>query len=195
MHPSIIRLPLQFDADRLQADLGHVQQSAWTAHFNQHIYEGDWSVVPLRAVPGSPIPHFSIPYERRQEDTPLLRSCEYFQQVVSSFHCPLAAVRLLRLGAGATIKEHCDPMLSLEHDEVRIHVILTTNPDVECRIDGVSGHWSAGECWYADFTKPHSFTNRGDTERVHIVLDCGLNDWLRNLLLSTTSETWHDRKH
>ncbi len=182
MNPSIIRLPLQFDAMRLQADLEQVQQSAWTAHFNQRIYEGDWSVVPLRAVPDSPIPHFSLPNERRQEDTPLLRRCEYFQQVVKAFQCPLAAVRLLRLGAGATIKEHRDPMLSLEHEEVRIHVVLTTNPDVEYRIDGVAGHWDAGECWYADFTKPHSFTNRGNTERVHIVLDCGLNDWLRDLL-------------
>jgi hypothetical protein len=182
MHPSIIRLPLNFDAARLQADLNRVQPSAWTPHFNERVYEGDWSVVPLRAVPGSPIPAFSLPHETRQEDTPLLRSCEYFQQVLAAFRCPLASVRLLRLGAGATIKEHCDPMLSLAHDEVRLHVVLTTNPQVEARIDGMAGHWAAGECWYADFTKPHSFANRGATERVHIVLDCGLNDWLRNLL-------------
>lgn len=58
MNPAIIRLPLQFDAPRLQADLKQVQQSAWKTHFNQRIYEGDWSVVPLRAVPDSPIPHF-----------------------------------------------------------------------------------------------------------------------------------------
>lgn len=182
MNPTMIHLPMQFDATRLQADLQKVQQSAWAAHFNTRIYEGDWSVVPLRAVPGTPIPHFSLPNERRQEDTPLLRSCEYFQQVVASFHCPLASVRLLRLGAGATIKEHTDPMLSLDHDEVRIHVVVTTNPDVEARIDGISGNWAAGETWYGDFTQPHSFINRGDSERVHIVLDCGLNDWLRNLL-------------
>ena len=182
MIPSIIRLPLQFDVARLQADLEHVQQSAWTPHFNERIYEGDWSVVPLRAVPGSPIPHFSLPNETRQEDTPLLHGCDYFKQVLASFQCPLASVRLLRLGPGAIIKEHCDPMLSLEHEEVRIHVVLATNPGVECRIDGISGHWAAGECWYADFTKPHSFINRGDTERVHIVLDCRLNDWLRNML-------------
>ncbi len=184
MHPYIIRLPLQFDAARLQADLDQVQPSAWKAHFNERIYDGDWSVVPLRAVPGSPIPHFSLPNETRQEDTPLLRSCDYFQQVVSSFKCRLASVRLLRLGAGATIKEHCDPLLSLNHEEVRIHVVLKTNPEVEVRIDDTSMHWAAGECWYADFTKPHSFTNRGESDRIHIVLDCGLNDWLRNTLIA-----------
>lgn len=157
-------------------------QSEWIAHFNLRIYAGDWSVAPLRAVPGSPIPAFSLPNETRQEDTPLLLGCEYFRQVVHSFRCPLSSVRLLRLGAGAEIKEHCDPMLSLEHDEVRIHVVVSTNPEVECRIGGVSHHWAAGECWYADFTLPHSFANRGTTDRFHIVLDCGLNDWLRGML-------------
>ncbi|MFZ2305961.1 MAG: aspartyl/asparaginyl beta-hydroxylase domain-containing protein [Rhodoferax sp.] len=182
MQPSAIRLPLHFDAARLQADLKRVQQSAWMAHFNQRIYSGDWSVVPLRAVPGSPIPGFSLANETRQEDTPLLRECDYFQQVLKAFQCPLASARLLRLGAGAVIREHCDPMLSLEHAEVRIHVVVATNPDVECRIDGIARHWAAGECWYGDFTKPHSFTNRGTAERVHMVLDCGLNEWLQDLL-------------
>jgi len=180
--PSAIRLPLTFDPIRLQADLARVPETAWLGHFNQRIYEGDWSVVPLRAIRGSPIPAFSIPNATDLEDMPLLQECPYFRQVLASFRCPLLSVRLLRLGAGAVIKEHSDPMLSLDHDEVRIHVVVTTNPDVECRIDGVARHWAAGECWYGDFTKPHSFANRGLTDRMHIVLDCGQNDWLRNLL-------------
>lgn len=182
MNPGALRLPLHFDANRLQGDLSRVQPQAWTAHFNQRIYEGDWSVLPLRAVPDSPIPTFSLPGQESLEDTPLLRGCAYFRQVLAAFRCPLLSVRLLRLGPGATIKEHCDPMLGLDHAEVRIHVVAATNPDVECRIDGVSHHWAAGECWYADFTKPHSFANRGETERVHMVLDCVLDDWLRGLL-------------
>ncbi len=182
VNPSAFRLPLYFDATRMQTDLERVQQSAWVAHFNLRMYEGDWSVVPLRAVPGSPIPTFSLPNETRQEDTPLLRDCDYFQQVLKSFQCPLVSARLLRLGAGAVIKEHCDPMMNLDHSEVRIHVVVATNPHVECCIDGVTRHWAAGECWYADFSKPHSFFNRGTTERVHIALDCVLNDWLRDVL-------------
>lgn len=182
MTPAVIRLPLDFDAARLQADLARVPDADWVAHFNQRAYVGDWSVLPLRAVPGSPIPIFSLPGETRQEDTPLLADCAYFRQVVRSFQCPLASVRLLRLGAGAEIKEHCDPNLGLEYDEVRIHVVVATNPQVEYRIDGISGHWAAGECWYGNFSLPHSFANRGETDRFHIVLDCHLNDWLRGML-------------
>lgn len=192
MNPSAIRLPLDFDPRRLHADLMRVPPTAWQGHFNQRIYEGDWSVVALRAVRGSPIPVFSLPNATDLEDTPLLQDCDYFRQVLAAFHCPLQSVRLLRLGVGAVIKEHCDPMLSLDHDEVRIHVVVTTNPAVECRIDGVSRHWEAGECWYGDFTKPHSFANRGTTERMHIVLDCALNDWLRSVLRTGYARTAHD---
>jgi hypothetical protein len=180
--PSAIRLPFRFDPDRLQADLARIPETAWLGHFNRRIYEGDWSVVPLRAVRDSPIPAFSLPDAENLEDMPLLQNCSYFREVLASFRCPLLSVRLLRLGAGAVIKEHCDPLLSVDHDEVRIHVVVATNPEVECRIDGVSRHWAAGECWYGDFTKPHSFANRGTTERMHIVLDCKLDDWLRSLL-------------
>jgi hypothetical protein len=179
---SALRLPLHFDAARLQADLARVPSLEWQSHFNQRIYEGDWSGAPLRAVPGSSIPMFSDPNAPTWEDTPLLQSCDYFQQILASFRCPLLSVRLLRLGAGAVIKEHRDHMLGLDFGEVRIHVVVSTNPGVECYIDGVGQHWAAGECWYGDFSLPHSFVNRGETERVHMVLDCTLNDWLRHLL-------------
>lgn len=182
MIPSALRLPLNFDSARLQADLAHLQSQQWQAHFNTRIYDGDWSGLPLRAVPGSAIPMYSDPQAGSWEDTPLLQSCDYFQEVLAAFQCPLLAVRLLRLGAGSVIKEHRDPMLSPEYGEVRIHVVVTTNPDVECRIDGLNHRWAAGECWYGNFTLPHSFANRGTTERMHIVLDCKVNDWLRSLL-------------
>lgn len=182
MIPSALRLPLNFDATRLQADVAYVQSQHWQAHFNTRIYDGDWSGVPLRAAAGSAIPMYSDPRAESWEDTPLLQSCDYVREALAAFQCPLLAVRLLRLGAGSLIKEHRDPMLSPEHGEVRIHVVVATNPDVECSIDGVSHRWAAGECWYGNFTLPHSFANRGSTERMHIVLDCKVNDWLRGLL-------------
>jgi len=182
-NPSFLRLPVHFDTTRLQEDLARVPTQAWLAHFNQRIYEGDWSGVPLRAVPGSAIPIYSDPNAQTWEDTPLLTQCPYFQEVLQYFCCPLLSVRLLRLGPGAIIQEHRDPMLGLDYGEARIHVVVSTNPDVACRIAGIDQHWAAGECWYADFNQPHSFSNRGKTERIHMLLDCVVNDWLRTLLL------------
>jgi hypothetical protein len=181
--PSACCLPLVFDPVRLQADLAQVSAADWQAHFNQRIYEGEWSGVPLRAVLGSAIGIYSDPAaEGLWADTPLLTRCPYFQAVLAQFACPVLSARLLKLAPGAVIKEHRDYTLGLDYGEVRLHVVVSTNLQVEGRIAGQAHHWAAGECWYADFNQPHSFANRGETERVHLVLDCTLDDWLLNLL-------------
>jgi hypothetical protein len=36
-----------------------------------------------------------------------------------------------------------------------------------------------GECWYLRLSDPHRVANRGETDRVHLLIDCRVNDWLR----------------
>jgi hypothetical protein len=36
-----------------------------------------------------------------------------------------------------------------------------------------------GESWYLNFNLPHRVENRSCADRIHLVLDCVLNDWLR----------------
>ena len=36
-----------------------------------------------------------------------------------------------------------------------------------------------GEAWYLNFNLKHSVVNRSAEDRVHLVIDCVLNDWLR----------------
>ena len=37
-----------------------------------------------------------------------------------------------------------------------------------------------GEAWYLKFNLKHSVRNNGAAERVHLVVDCVANDWLRS---------------
>jgi len=37
---------------------------------------------------------------------------------------------------------------------------------------------SPGEVWYADFDRVHHVHNPGREPRVHLLLDCVVNDWL-----------------
>jgi hypothetical protein len=39
-----------------------------------------------------------------------------------------------------------------------------------------------GECWYLRLSEPHRVDNDGHDERVHLVFDARVNDWLRGLL-------------
>jgi len=35
-----------------------------------------------------------------------------------------------------------------------------------------------GECWYVNVNLPHRVDNQSDLDRVHLVIDCVVNDWL-----------------
>ena len=39
-----------------------------------------------------------------------------------------------------------------------------------------------GECWYLDLSLPHRVQNRSNVDRIHLVVDCLLNDWLRAII-------------
>jgi len=186
---SACRLPLAFNAEPLKTEAATLAASDWQAHFNNSIYQGNWSAAALRAVPGSHNAIYSDPNAETWADTELLGRCPHLQAALNQFACPLLSARLLRLAPGAVIHEHRDHGLGLDVGEVRIHLVIATNPDVECRIDGNVYQWAAGECWYADFSLPHFFANRGDTERVHLVLDCKVNDWLLALLATAEQAT------
>ena len=40
----------------------------------------------------------------------------------------------------------------------------------------------AGSAWYLRLTDPHRVYNKGDSDRVHMVIDAPVNDWLKDLL-------------
>ena len=52
--PDRLKLPLVFDAAGLAEEVAALAPDSWTPHFNQAIYEGDWSGVALRSVAGRP---------------------------------------------------------------------------------------------------------------------------------------------
>ncbi|HEX8529027.1 MAG TPA: aspartyl/asparaginyl beta-hydroxylase domain-containing protein [Cytophagales bacterium] len=180
-----MKLPLHFSPDRLREDLCRLEQSAWIDHFVKQNYEGDWSVIPLRAPAGAQHPImmiYSDPSCRDFVDTPLLEACPYMQEVLAAFDCPLDAVRLMKLTPGSVIKEHRDYDLALEEGAARLHIPVLTNPGVEFVLNGLPVAMAPGECWYLRLSDPHRVTNRGETDRIHLVIDCRVNDWLRTLV-------------
>ncbi len=180
--PPTVCLPLRFDPERLADDLRKVAAEEWVPHFNTQYYEGDWSVVSLRSTSGSASQIYPNPTINTYLDTPVLARCGYYQQVLASFQCPLLAVRFLQLGAGSRIREHTDLNLGYEDGEIRIHVPVLTNPAVEFYLAGERIALNEGEAWYLNLNLPHRVLNMGTSSRVHLVLDCVVNDWVRAML-------------
>lgn len=179
------RLPLAFAADELARDLAGIGGGAWVAHFNAGYHDGGWSGVALRATDG----HSGRLFPGHGDgvdhaDTAQLARCPRIAAALSRLECPLRSVRLLRLSAGGTIREHRDDGLCFERGEARLHVPLVTGDDVEFYLAGERVTMAPGECWYLNFDLPHRVQNLGLVDRVHLVIDCAVNDWLRAMILT-----------
>jgi Aspartyl/Asparaginyl beta-hydroxylase len=159
-----------------------MDNKAWQLHYQKLHYEGDWSAIPLRSVNGEAGNIFVSPeINPEYKDTVFLDNCIYFREVLSSFHCPLLAVRLLKLNAGAVIKEHKDAELCYEMGEIRIHIPVVTHEEVEFYLDKERMNVKEGECWYMNFNLRHSVNNKSKTARIHLVIDAVVNDWVSEM--------------
>lgn len=177
-----IRLPLAFDARGSRADLDGLAGIAWTDHLVTANYEGDWSVLPLRHAASATHPVMQIysdPTVRDYVDGPLLAHAPHIRAALATFACPLQSVRLMRLSPGSRIKEHRDHDLAAEWGMARIHVPITTNPGVTFLLNREPVIMVPGEAWYLRLSDPHAVSNRGAADRVHLVIDAVVNDWLR----------------
>lgn len=181
-----LKLPFQFEPARLRADLALVDSKEWIPHVNRRHYDGEWSGAALRSLAGSatnllPEAHGAAEFA----DTALLARCAYFREVLATFRCPLQSVRLLRLHAGSNIAEHVDHALDFDDGEIRLHVPIVTSDAVKFYLDGARLVMAPGECWYTNVNLPHSVENGGSIDRIHLVIDCRVDGWLRDLFAAT----------
>ena len=183
-----IQLPFNYSPELLSKELNALSEQ-WVMHFNKAHYDGEWSALPLRSVDGSLTN--VIPANSGEElfvDTVLMDKCPYMKSILLDFRCEHKAIRLLKLKPGAVIKEHSDADLCYEQGEARIHVPVITNPQVEFYIDSERVDMLPGSCWYMNFNLPHRINNFGDTDRVHLVMDIVVNDYVRDMFELTAPE-------
>jgi aspartyl/asparaginyl beta-hydroxylase (cupin superfamily) len=153
----------------------------WVAHFNQHDYEGTWSVISLRSTTGESS-HIIPDLMKYQDynDTELMLQCPSIHNLLQQFQCMIMSVRLMNLRPGSVIREHRDVDLSFEQGEVRLHIPVFTNDDVYFFSRDTRISMNEGECWYVNVNIPHRVSNLGSTDRIHLVIDCSVNDWVQN---------------
>ena len=190
--PASFPLPFHFDPARLRADLARVGPEAWSPHFNDGDYGGQWRGAALRSASGSVGDLWSQPpHGTGFADTPLLDCCSYFREVLAAFPCPLKSVRLLSLAPASFIREHSDHALDYEDGEIRIHIPVQTNPDVEFYLAGERLLLEEGRCYYVNVNLPHRVNNGGATERIHLVIDAKVDEWIHGLFRQAREEGWH----
>jgi len=174
---SSLKLTMKFNAERLREDLVKFSADEWTPHFNQQYYHGDWSGIPLRAPKNAHVALYPDPSADTFVDTENLDRCPYIKSVLDEFKCNLETARFLRLTAGSEIREHKDPGLRVEQGSTRLHIPVVTHPAVEFYLDDRRLEMLPGEVWYLNLSLRHRAKNNSDIDRVHLVVDCVVNEW------------------
>ncbi|MCG2611439.1 aspartyl/asparaginyl beta-hydroxylase domain-containing protein [Flavobacterium sp. SM15] len=185
-----IKFPMVFDVEKLKIDVEKVVPINWVDHFNKNDYVGNWSSIALMSEDGKSenisamnLGNKSLIY------TEALNSCNYFKKILDELLFEKTSVRLLRLAVGAEIKPHKDYCLGYEDGCFRIHIPIITNPEVEFILNNERIIMNEGECWYIDANFTHSVTNKGNEDRIHLVIDGIRNKWTDALFFKEADQT------
>lgn len=180
----------RFDTEKMMHEIQLIEsgavQAKWLEHYDPYLSRA-WKAIPLVSCDG----RMDKPEDQRAKDdytqfcyTPIVEHLPYFKSVLEFFQCQRGRARILKLLPGAEIGEHRDineEVASFAHGQVRLHIPIATNPEVSFYVGGARYHMREGHLYYVDFTERHSVRNGGDTERIHLVLDLKVNDWLARM--------------
>jgi LPS sulfotransferase NodH len=158
-----VRLPLEFDVQRLREEVSALPASAWADHPNR--IPGNSSVRLISARGGE-----NDDVDGAMLATPHLENMPYVRQVLASFGVVWGRSRLMRLAPGANVPPHADINCHW-YSRVRLHIPVITRPEVRFRCDDQEVHMQAGEAWLFDNWRLHSVVNPTPDMRIHLVAD------------------------
>lgn len=158
-----LKLPIRFDAEALAAEARALPKSAWTPHPTGFI--GNEAV---RLV--TPAGEDSDAIEGPMAATENLNLCDYVRQLMAEIGGVWGRSRFMGLAPGREVPPHID-INYYWRTHLRIHIPVITNPGVLFTCGDETVHMAAGECWVFDSFRQHDVQNKGDAQRIHLVLD------------------------
>ena len=158
-----LKLPVQFDADKLAAEVRALPDSAWLPH--PQGFEGN-EAVPLVSPGGQATDGF----EGAMAPTRHLLACPYMLEVMEKLGAVWGRSRLMALAPGREVPAHVD-VRHYWRTHHRVHIPVITNPGVIFTCGETEVHMKPGECWIPNTFLRHFVENNGTERRIHLVLD------------------------
>ncbi len=155
-------------SDALRSVLEELDAEDWVPTHPDGPYESDeWIVVPF------------VEFGR---ETPMMERFPIMAKVLQEFKCPVKMMVYYNMLPGAKIHPHRDTSGALELGYLRFHVPVRTNPQVEFLVDDVAVRMQEGQLWALNTSPRHSVSNLGNSDRVHLVLEVEVNQWVKSVL-------------
>lgn len=188
------KLPLTFDASQMLKELELLEKDrVWLTHPDYTVAKaGDWTAIAMVSTDGDHTGPDSLRYHGSAiaRPTRLLEQSPYLLSVFQAFKTDVHRVRLMNLKPGTRIGEHRDygaQRYSVERGFIRVHIPIRTHQDVAWYLNRKKVDMQPGEAWYTNVCEPHSVENLSNVNRVHMVLDMKVNDWVLSMLPPMTA--------
>lgn len=158
-----MKFPFRFDVERMRAEVEALPKEHWREHLEG--FAGN-SALTLITTGGTDNDDVEPPMMPTQD----LLNSPYLQQVLATFRTLHGRARLMRLAPNAGVPPHVDKKYYWRQ-RARVHIPITTHPDIKFHCGGDVVHMAPGEAWTFDNWRTHEVVNQTPTWRVHLAFD------------------------
>lgn len=168
-NPGAIKIFEEFiDESSIRKTLDDLSNYDWKPTWSDKRYSGDhW---------------MSCPLIEEYNKTPNFNLFEIAAIVEDKMKCKIKNLLFLGMLPGGEITPHRDMVGNIGLGGLRIHIPIITNPGINFIVGGKKVVMSVGELWALDTSYIHSVSNFGNENRIHLVMDVIVNDWILKLL-------------
>ena len=162
------------------------ENKEYTPVITRYNKKGNWKAISLKGYAVDPLviskPNvLGVGEGGSLQETPLF--------ILDKIPAETERVRLMKLEAGTKLSKHTDKVdKEIKNGEiVRLHIPIITNEQVtmitwlETKIP-TKFKMKKGECWWLDVSKPHQVLNESEIDRVHLVIDVYVNNFMTEAL-------------
>lgn len=154
--------------ETIRALVSQIDDDFWVPTHTSGTYaDSKWRSLPL-IKSGAPTSHYS--------------KYSAIDEVVARFPCKFKMMTFYSILPGGKLHPHRDLSGASILNCIRFHIPLVTNDLMDFRVSKKRVVMRPGELWALDTSYLHSVHNAGEADRIHIVMEVEMNDWVRELL-------------
>lgn len=109
--------------------------------------------------------------------------------------CKIKNLMFYAMLPGGDIPPRRDIVGNVGLEGLRLHIPIITNDGVNFMVDGKKVVMNSSELWALDTAYMHSFSNNGHENRIHLVIDVIVNDWVLELFPAQNASYYLHQGH
>lgn len=166
----------------MQREVSNVKDD-WTNVYSDY-HTGGWQTLSLWNRSSEPTD--TVIEDCEPVETSLLQKMPATRAVLRGLGFRYMWVRLAKLQVNAFMHEHRDYQELRNVRRLRLHIPIITNPFSSIVIDHTRVHLALGYVWKLNPIHRHAASNFGKEPRIHIIMDCYVDETLEALVAAET---------